>query len=100
MRELHSDEIGERRVALVETETKRYRVTIAVRGPDGSWEDISLHSDQNLTLPSASRCYQLRHSEQLARALDAHDWTSSGLTRTRPALAPFSRLSPARPITS
>jgi hypothetical protein len=74
MRVLCSDEIGERRVALVETDTERFRVTIAVRGPDGKWEDISLQCDQHLTLPSASRCYQLRRSQQLARASNADDW--------------------------
>jgi hypothetical protein len=73
MRELRSDEIDDRRVALVETDTERFRVTIAVRGPDGRWEDISLRSDQHLTLPSASRCYQLRRSQQLARTSNAQD---------------------------
>jgi hypothetical protein len=73
MRELRSDEIGDRRVALVEMATERYRVTIAVRGPNGRWEGISLRSDQHLTLPDASRCYQLRRSQQLARASNAHD---------------------------
>jgi hypothetical protein len=43
MRELRSEEIGDRRVTLVETETERYSVMIAVRGPHGTWEDISVH---------------------------------------------------------
>ena len=73
MRELRSEDFGDRRVALVETEAERFRVTIAVRGPNGSWEDISRHSDQHLTLPDASRCYQLRRSQQLARTSNAQD---------------------------
>jgi hypothetical protein len=73
MRELRSEEIGDRRVALIETETERYSVTIAVRGPHGTWEDISLQSDRNLSLHSASLCYRLRRTEQMARVIDWHD---------------------------
>ena len=69
MRELRSEEIGDRRVALVERETERYSVTIAVRGPQGTWEDISLQSDQNLALHTASLCYRLRRTEQEGRAI-------------------------------
>ena len=69
MRELRSEEIGDRRVALIETETERYSVTIAVRGPGGTWEDISLQSDQNLGLHTASLCYRLRLTEQEARTI-------------------------------
>ena len=69
MRELHSEEIGDRRVALVEMEIERYSVTIAVRGPDGTWQDISLQSDQNLGLHTASLCYRLRRTEQQARTI-------------------------------
>ena len=36
MRELRSEEIGDRRVVLVETGEERYGVTIAVRGPEGT----------------------------------------------------------------
>ena len=72
MRELRSEEIGDRRVALVETEAERYGVTIAVRGPQGAWEDISLRSDQDLTLHTASLCYRLRRIEQQARTIDWH----------------------------
>jgi hypothetical protein len=70
MRELRSEEIGDRRVALVETSTEQYGVTIAVRGPDGTWEDISLQSDQNLGLHTASQGYRLRRTEQQARTIN------------------------------
>jgi hypothetical protein len=73
MRELRSEEIGDRRVALVEIGTERYSVTIAVRGPHGTWEDISLQSDQNLSLHSASLCERLRLTEQEVRAIDWND---------------------------
>ena len=69
MRELRSEEIGDRRVALVETGAERYSVTIAVRGPEGRCEDISLQSDQNLGLHTASLCYRLRRTEQQARTI-------------------------------
>jgi hypothetical protein len=69
MRELRSEEIGDRRVALVETSTERYSVTIAVRGPEGTWEDISFQSDQNLVLHTASLCERLRRTEQQARPI-------------------------------
>jgi len=72
MRELRSEEIGDRRVALVETGTEQYSVTIAVRGPHGTWEDISLQSDQNLGLHTASLCYRLRRTEQQARTIHWH----------------------------
>jgi hypothetical protein len=73
MRELRSEEIGDRRVALVETETERYSVTIAVRGPNGTWEDMSLQSDQNLGLHTASLCERLRRTEQQARTINWRD---------------------------
>jgi hypothetical protein len=69
MRELRSTEIGDRRVALIETGVEQYSVTIAVRGPIGTWEDISLQSDQNLALHTASLCYRLRRTEQQARTM-------------------------------
>jgi len=69
MRELQSEERGERRVALVADDAERYRVTIAVRGPDGTWEDISLRSDQDLLLHTASLCYRLRLVEQEFRPI-------------------------------
>jgi hypothetical protein len=72
MRELRSEEIDDRRVALVETGAERYSVTIAVRGPQGIWEDISLQSDQNLTLHTASLCERLRRTEQQTRSIDWH----------------------------
>jgi hypothetical protein len=56
-------------VALVESNPEQYSVTIAVRGPNGTWEDISLQSDQNLGLHTASLCYRLRRSEQADRAI-------------------------------
>jgi hypothetical protein len=55
MRELRSEEIGDRRVALIET------------------EDISLQSDQNLGLHTASLCYRLRLTEQEARTINWND---------------------------
>ena len=73
MRELRSEEIGDRRVALIETEAQHYGVTIAVRGPEGTWEDISLQSDQNLGLHTASLCYRLRRTEQQTRTIRWHD---------------------------
>ena len=73
MRELRSDEIGDRRVALVERGAERYSVTTAVRGPEVIWEDISLQSDQNLGLHTASLCYRLRRTEQQARAIQWND---------------------------
>jgi hypothetical protein len=73
MRELRSEKIGDQRVALVETETERYSVTIAVRGPNGTWEDISLQSDQNLALHTASLYYRLRRTEQQAREIRWRD---------------------------
>ena len=72
MRELRSEEVGDRRVALVESGDERYSVTIAVRGPQGTWEDISLRTDQELTLHTASLCYRLRRLEQPTRAIDWH----------------------------
>jgi hypothetical protein len=69
MRELCSEESGGRRVALNESGDERYSVVIAVRGPHGTWEDISLPSDQNLGLHTASLCYRLRRTDQQARAI-------------------------------
>jgi hypothetical protein len=73
MRELCSEETGDRRVALVETGAEQYSVTIALRGRNGTWEDISLQSDQKLTLHTASLCYRLRRTEHQARAIHWHD---------------------------
>jgi len=39
-----SEEIGDRRVALGTDLDERYSVTIAVRGPHGTWENISVGS--------------------------------------------------------
>jgi hypothetical protein len=69
MREIRSEQIGDRRVALVESSPECYSVTIAVRGPSGIWEDISLRSDQNLGLHTASLCFRLRRTEQQARTI-------------------------------
>jgi hypothetical protein len=73
MRELRSEVIGDRRVAIVETGTEQYSVTIAVREPNGTWEDISLQSDRNLGLHTASLCERLRLTEQEARTINWHD---------------------------
>ena len=68
MRELQTDVVADRRVRLVAHPGGRYAVTIEVWGPEG-WEDISLLSDQDLDLHTASLCYRLRRTEQLARAV-------------------------------
>jgi hypothetical protein len=73
MRELRSEEVGDRRVALVDMGAERYSITIAVRGPEATWEDISLQSDQNLGLHTASLCYRLRSTEQQARTIRWRD---------------------------
>jgi hypothetical protein len=53
MRELQREEIGDRRVRLLVNQEHYYTVTIEVRGPQGTWEDISLVADQNLPLHPA-----------------------------------------------
>ena len=68
MRELQSEVVGERRVRLVVDETGRHAVTIEVWGAE-EWEDISLQSDQDLDLHTASLCYRLRLTEQEPRAI-------------------------------
>jgi len=72
MRELRSEEIGDRRVALIASGDEQYSVTVAVRGLHGIWNDISLDSDRNLGLHTASLCYRLRRTEQQARTIDWH----------------------------
>ena len=69
MRELQSEEIGDRRVRLLVNQERHYTVTMEVRGPQGTWEDISLAADQNLPLHTASLCYRLRRTEREARAI-------------------------------
>jgi hypothetical protein len=69
MRELQSEVIGARRVRLLVNQAGRYTVTIEVRGPEGTWQHISLRSDQDLGLHEASLCYRLRCTEQEARAI-------------------------------
>src|SRR5262245_346723 len=44
MRELQSEVTADRRVAPIEHAYGRYTVTIAVRGPQRDWEDISLYA--------------------------------------------------------
>jgi hypothetical protein len=70
MRELRSEVIGDRGVRLVVDQHGRYALTLEVRGPQGAWEDISLRSDQELELHTASLCYRLRLTEQQARAIE------------------------------
>jgi hypothetical protein len=70
MRELHSEVVGDRRVRLLARQDDRYAVTLEVRGPEGTWEDISLAADQDLVLHTASLCYRLRLTEQEARAIE------------------------------
>ena len=69
MHELRSEVIEDRRVRLLVTPDGQYTVTLEVRGPDHTWEDSSLRSDQDLALHSASLCYRLRLTEQQARAI-------------------------------
>jgi hypothetical protein len=69
MRELRSEVVGDRRVRLIAQSGDYYAVTIEVRGPENAWEDISLRSDQDLALHTASLCYRLRLTEQKARAI-------------------------------
>jgi hypothetical protein len=69
MRELRSEVVSDRRVRLLVNPDGQYTVTLEVRGPENAWEDISLRSDQNLALHSASLCYRLRLTEQNARAI-------------------------------
>jgi hypothetical protein len=68
MRELQAGVIGDRRVRLVVDGNGRYGVIIEVWGPDG-WADISLHTDRDLDLHSASLCYLVRRTEQQTRAI-------------------------------
>jgi len=68
MCEVQSEITGDRRLRLVVDDSGSYTVTIEVWGPDG-WEDISLRSDQDLSLHTASLCYRLRRTEQEARAI-------------------------------
>jgi hypothetical protein len=75
MRELRSEIVCDRRVLLVEDDDGRYAVCIQVRGPQGAWEDISLHADQGLALHAASRRYRLRLAEQQARILGWKSYT-------------------------
>ena len=69
MRELHRETIGNRRVRLLASQAGRYTVTIEVRGPQGTWDDISFVADRDLALHTASLCYRLRLTEQEARAI-------------------------------
>ena len=69
MRELHRETIGDRRVRLLASQDGRYTVTIEVRGPQGTWDDISFVADRDLALHTASLCYRLRLTEQEARAI-------------------------------
>jgi hypothetical protein len=58
---------GNRRVSLIEHEGW-FAVTIEVRGPHGTWEDLSLRVDRDLAFEVASRRYRQRLAEQQARA--------------------------------
>jgi hypothetical protein len=69
MRELRREESGARRVSLLVNQEQWYTVTVEVRGPQGTWEDISLVADRDLALHTASLCYRLRLIEQEVRAI-------------------------------
>jgi hypothetical protein len=64
MQELRSEEIGGRKVALIEQGDNTFAVTIAVRGPAGAWEDISFLADAGLIFAAARRRYHQRVTEQ------------------------------------
>jgi hypothetical protein len=68
MQILRREIAGDRRVSLIEHEGW-FAVCIEVRGPDGTWEDMSLRVDQDLAFETASRRYSRRLVEQRARAL-------------------------------
>ena len=70
MRELRREEIGNRRVRLLVNQENRCTVTIEVRGPQGTWEDISIVADRDLAMHTASLCYRLRLTEQEARVIE------------------------------
>src|SRR5690348_4437424 len=53
MRELRREEIGDRRARLLVNQEHRYTVTIEVRGPHGTWEDMSMVADRDLPLHTA-----------------------------------------------
>jgi len=69
MRELQCGDIGNRRVRLLVGPDGRSTVTIAVRGPQGTWDDSSFVADRDLALHTASLCYRLRLTEQETRAI-------------------------------
>jgi hypothetical protein len=70
MRELRSEQIGNRRVRLLAEQDGRYAVTLELRGPHGSWQDASIATDRHLGLHTASLCYRLRLIEPEARAIE------------------------------
>jgi len=70
MRELRSEVVGDRRVRLLVNPDGQYTVTLEVRGPQAAWEDISLITDRDLALHTASLCYRLRLTEQQAKAIE------------------------------
>ena len=74
MHVLRSEVIGDRRVRLLVNQDGSYTVTIEVRGPQGTWEDISLVADRDLPLHTATLCYRSRLAEQQARAIQ---WESA-----------------------
>jgi hypothetical protein len=67
MRVLQWERIGDRRVQLVVTADGVYQVTLAVIGPNGVWEDISLRSDARLLVREARARYAQRCAEQRIR---------------------------------
>jgi hypothetical protein len=69
MEERRSEEIGDRRIALIVQDGDYYAVTIEVRGPAG-WEDISLRADKDLAFDVASWRERHRVTQQQARALE------------------------------
>jgi hypothetical protein len=72
MQQLKCEEIGGRRVRLLEKDNERFAVVIEVYG-DATWHDISFWSDARLAFDIATRRYRERVVEQQAR-LSAARW--------------------------
>jgi len=68
MQRLRQEIAGDRRVSLTEYDGW-FAVCIEVRGPDGTWEDMSLRADRDLAFAAARRRYRQRLAEQQARTI-------------------------------
>ena len=61
--------MDDRWVRLLVNAENRYPVTIEVRGPLGTWEDIRLVAERDLAVYTAFLCDRLRVTEQEARTI-------------------------------